>query len=140
MAELEIRKEVLSLKQEMIETSFEGTISRLLEGDEKRYSALLKKLVLNADPQGDEELILNQKDQETMGDVLVRELNETFLKAGKKGDLRLSRESRPIKGGVILRRGRKEVNCSVESIIYAKRDELEAKVAGALFPDEKKGE
>ena len=140
MAELDIRKEVLALKQEMIETAFEKAISQLLEGDEERYSALLKKLILDANLEGDEELILNQGDREKMGDGFIRELNETFLKVGKKGGLRLSPESRPIRGGVILRRGRKEVNCSVESIIYSKRDELEAIVARILFPDEKKGE
>ncbi len=140
MAELEIRKDVLALKQEMIETAFEGAISKLLEGDEERYSALLKKLILNADPQGDEELILNRSDRKRIGDDLIREINETLLEARRKGDLRLSPEVRQIRGGVILRRGRKEVNCSVESIIYSKRDELEAKVARILFPDEKKGE
>ena len=140
MAELEIRKDVLAVKQEMIETAFERAISELLEGDEERYSALLKKLILDADLEGDEELILNQKDRETVGVFLIRELNEAFLKAGKKGNLRLSREIRPIRGGVILRRGRKDVNCSVESIIYSKRDSLEATVARILFPDEKKGE
>lgn len=140
MAELDIRKEALALKQEMIEEVFEKVISQLLGGDKKRYSALLKKLVLDADLIGDEELILNPKDRGAMGDALIRELNEAFLKAGKKGELRLSPESRPIRGGVIVRRGRKEVNCSVESIIYSKRDELEATVACILFPDEKKVE
>ncbi|MFQ5840890.1 MAG: V-type ATP synthase subunit E [Thermodesulfobacteriota bacterium] len=140
MAELDIRKEVLALKQEMIGTAFEKAISQLLEGDKERYSALLKKLILDADLEGDEELILNQKDRESIGDVLVRELNDAFSKTGKKQELRLSRETRPIRGGVILRRGRKEVNCSVESIIYSKRDSLEATVAWILFPDEKKGE
>jgi V/A-type H+-transporting ATPase subunit E len=140
MTELEVRKEVLALKQEMIGTVFEKSISQLLEGDEERYSALLKKLILDADLEGDEELILNQKDRERIGNDLIREINEKLLKAKRKGDLWLSRESRQIRGGVILRRGRKEVNCSVESIIYSKRDELEAKVVRILFPDGKKGE
>lgn len=140
MAQLEIRKDVLALKQEMIETAFEGAISKVLEGDEERYSALLKKLILNADLQGDEELILNRSDRKRIGADLIREINETLLKAKMEGDLRLSPEVRQIRGGVILRRGRKEVNCSVESIIYSKRGELEAKVARILFPDEKKGE
>ncbi len=140
MTELAIRKDVLAVKQEMIETAFEGTISKLLEGDEERYSALLKKLILNADPQGDEELILNRSDRKGIGNDLIREINEILLKAKRKGELWLSPEVRQIRGGVILRRGRKEVNCSLESIIYSKRDELEAKVARILFPDEKKGE
>jgi len=140
MAELDIRKEVLGLKQEMIETAFEQAVTQLLEEDKERYSALLKKLILDANLEGDEELILNQRDRERMGDGFIRELNETFSKTGKKGKLRLSPESRPIRGGIILRRGRKEINCSVESIIYSKRDALEASVARILFPDEKKGE
>jgi V/A-type H+-transporting ATPase subunit E len=140
MAELDIRKEVLALKQEMIGMAFERAISKLLEQDEESSSTLLKKLILDANLEGDEELILNQKDRETMGVFLIRELNEAFSKTGKQRELRLSREIRPIRGGVILRRGRKEVNCSVESIIYSKRGELEAIVARILFPDEQKGE
>ncbi len=140
MAKLGIRKEVLVLKQDMIEMAFEKAISQLLEGNGEKYSNLVKTLVLNADPEGDEELILNQKDRKRMDDGFIRVLNQTLVKAGKKGELKLSRESRPIRGGVILRRGRKEFNCSVESIIYAKRDELEGAVARILFPDVKKGE
>jgi V/A-type H+-transporting ATPase subunit E len=140
MAQLDIRKEVLALKQDILEMAFEKAISQLLEGDEEKYSDLLKRLVLNADPEGDEELILNQKDRERMHDGFIRVLNQTLVKAGKKGKLKLSSDSRPIKGGVILRRGRKEFNCSVESIIYAKRDELEGTVARILFPDVKEGE
>ena len=140
MAELDIRKEVLALKQEMIEMAFEKAISQLLEGSEERYLALLKKLILDADLEGDEELILNQKDRKRMHDGFIRVLNQALGKAGKQGELKLSPESRPIRGGVILRRGRKEFNCSVESIIYAKRDELEGTVARILFPDVKEGE
>jgi V/A-type H+-transporting ATPase subunit E len=140
MAQLDMRKEVLALKQDIIEMAFEKAISQLLEGDEENYSDLLKTLVLNADPEGDEELILNQKDRERMHDGFIRVLNQTLVKGGKKGKLKLSPESRPIKGGVILRRDRKEFNCSVESIIYAKRDELDVTVARILFPDVKKGE
>ncbi|UCD72159.1 MAG: V-type ATP synthase subunit E [Syntrophobacterales bacterium] len=140
IAELDIRKEVLALKQKMIERAFEKALSQVLEGDEEGYSALLKKLILKADPEGDEELILNQKDRERMGNGFIREMNESLLKADKKGKLKLAPESRPIRGGVILRRGRKEVNCSVESIIYLKRDELEAIVARILFPDVKEEE
>jgi len=139
MAELDIRKDVLALKQEMIGTAFEKSISQLLEGDKERYSALLKKLILNADLEGDEELILNQSDRKRIGNDLIREINETLLKAKRKGELWLSPEVRQIRGGVILRRGRKEVNCSIESIIYSKRDALEATVARILFPDKKKG-
>ncbi len=139
MAELDIRKEALALKQEMIETVFEKAISQLLGGDKEEYSALLKRLVLDADLKGDEELILNPNDREGMGNALIQELNEALVKAGKRGEMRLSPESRPIRGGVIVRRGRKEVNCSLESIIYSKRDELEAPVARILFPDEEKG-
>jgi V/A-type H+-transporting ATPase subunit E len=140
MTELEIRKDVLAVKQEMIETAFEKSISQLLEGDKERYSALLKKLILEAELAGDEELILNQSDRKRIGNDLIREINETLLRAKRKGELWLSPEMRQIRGGVILRRGRKEANCSLESIIYSKRDELEAKVARILFPDEKKGE
>jgi V/A-type H+-transporting ATPase subunit E len=133
MAELENRKEILRVKQEMIEGTFEGAIERILSLDTGAYGCVLNNLIFEADPEGGEEILLNQRDRDRLGTEWLDRLNRGLGEKGRKGGMRLAKETRPIRGGAILRRGRKEINCSLESVIGSKRNALETTVAGILF-------
>jgi V/A-type H+-transporting ATPase subunit E len=133
MAELENRKELLTTKQSLIEEAFGRAIERILSLDTEAYGAFLIDLILQAEPQGDEEILFNQKDRKRFEDGWVEGVNQRLVASGKKGSLNIARETRPIRGGVFLRRGRKEVNCSIESVILSKRNQLESAVAEILF-------
>lgn len=135
MAELEDRKEILKVKQQLIEEAFDRAIKTILSLDREAYGTFLINLILQANPEGDEEILFNQRDRDRFGDGWIKRLNQTLLERKKKGEMRMANESRSIQGGVILRRGRKETNCSLESVIGSKRDQLEATVAGILFGD-----
>ena len=74
-----------------------------------------------------------QKDRTRYGKQAVTAANEAL---GGKGNLTLSQESRPIKGGLILSDGDVEVNCTFETLVRLQRGELEREVAKVLF-DEK---
>ncbi len=135
MAELEDRKEVLKTKQQLIQEVFNQAVERILCLDTEAYGAFLKKLILQADPEGDEEILFNQRDRDRFGDGWTKRLNQSLVENKKKGKMRVANEIRPIQGGAILKRGRKEINCSLESIIGSKRDQLETRVAEILFRD-----
>ncbi|MBW2057411.1 MAG: V-type ATP synthase subunit E [Deltaproteobacteria bacterium] len=135
MAELENRKELLRAKQGLIEEAFSRAVERILSLDDEAYGTFLVNLILQADPVGDEEVLLNDRDLGRFRDGWIGKLNQRLKQEGKKGEMRVGRESRPIKGGAVLRRGRKEINCSLESVVLSKRNELEATVAGILFGD-----
>ncbi len=135
MAELEERKEVLRVKQQVIEEAFGRALEKILSSDPVAYGAFLINLILQANPEGEEEILFNPKDRDCFGNGWIKELNQRLVKNKKKGTMRIGEETRSIQGGAILRRGRKEINCSLESVILSKRNKLEAPVAGILFRD-----
>ena len=76
---------------------------------------------------GDEEIILNAADRARIGEALVKAVNAGGAK------MKLSKETRDLIGGLILRRGSIETNCSVELLVELCRGELSAKLADVLF-------
>lgn len=83
------------------------------------------------------EVILNAKDRERIGQTLIDNFRRRIV--GKDfGDMpsrvSLSTATADIEGGLIIRVGDIEINCSIEAIISRLRPSLEARVAKILFP------
>ena len=162
VAQLEARKLTLSAKQEMVARAFDLALQKLTELPEADYIALLARLAVEASRTGREQVIFSQKDRARYGKQVVTQANEILAKrvapklpedltasrAGAvldrvvtgasavlsgTGMLTLAEESRPMAGGLILRDGRVETNCSFEVLIHLQRDALSAEVAKALF-------
>ena len=53
--------------------------------------------------------------------------------SGKNGKLRLSAESGSFDGGLILRKGGIDINCTVKALIDSVRNEVSPAVADVLF-------
>ena len=163
MARLEARKRLLSAKQDMVGQAFDLALKKLVELPEQDYIALLANLAVAASRTGQEQVIFSQKDRARYGKQVVTTANEilamrvspnlpeelTASRAGAildrvvtgasavlsgTGMLTLAEESRPMAGGLILRDGRVETNCSFEVLIHLQRDALSAEVARVLFP------
>ena len=47
--------------------------------------------------------------------------------------MKLSDETRPVSGGLVLRRGSIEVNCTLDKLLEMTRSSLDAEVASVLF-------
>ena len=138
VARLEARKTVLAAKQDMVGQAFDLALKKLLELPDQEYIALLAKLTVAASRTGREQVIFSQKDRSRYGKQAVTMANDMLAKqAGPHADhtsmLTLAEESRPMAGGLILRDGRVETNCSFEVLIHLQRDALSAEVARALF-------
>lgn len=127
ISRMEARKSVLSVKQEMVEKSFDLAVQQIVALPDEKYTAFLANLVKKAGPAGDEEIILNTADRARVGEALLKAVNADGAK------MKLSDETRDIKGGLILRRGSIETNCSVELLVELCRGELSAKLADVLF-------
>lgn len=127
ISRMEARKSVLSVKQEMVEKSFDLAVQQIVALPDEKYTAFLANLVKKAGPAGDEEIILNAADRARVGEALIKAVNAGGAK------MKLSDETRDIKGGLILRRGSIETNCSVELLVELCRGELSAKLADVLF-------
>ncbi len=163
VAQLEARKLTLSAKQEMVGRAFDLALQKLVDLPEADYIALLARLAVEASCTGREQVIFSQKDRARYGKQVVTQANEilarrvapklpedlTASRAGAvldrvvtgasavlsgTGMLTLAEESRPMAGGLILRDGRVETNCSFEVLIRLQRGALSAEVAQVLFP------
>ena len=127
ISRMEARKSVLAVKQEMVEKSFDLATKQIVALPDEQYVAFLADLVKKAGPAGDEEIILNAADRARIGEALVKAVNAGGAK------MKLSKETRDLVGGLILRRGSIETNCSVELLVELCRGELSAKLADVLF-------
>ena len=139
VAKLEARKTLLAAKQDMVGQAFDLALKKLLELPDQEYIALLAKLAVAASRTGREQVIFSQKDRSRYGKQAVTMANEMLAKkagpraAESAGMLTLAEEARPMAGGLILRDGRVETNCSFEVLIHLQRDALSAEVARARF-------
>ncbi len=132
-AEMEVKRGSLKEKQVLIGKVFELALQRVegMKGGE--YSKLMEDLLLKAVEDGDEEVIISEETKGKLGGGFLERVNQRLRTGGKKGGLSLAEENRQIGSGFILRKGKKEVNCSFESLLGSKREELEGEVARILF-------
>lgn len=129
MAQMEARKSILAMKQETVSKCFDKAKQMLISLPEAQYTAFLAKLAANASVTGEEEIILNKRDAGTLGAKVVEAANA--LKSG--AHLTLSDSTGDFEGGLILRRGQIETNCTVELLIELCRGDMSAQLAGVLF-------
>jgi V/A-type H+-transporting ATPase subunit E len=132
-AQAEMRKELLAEKQKLIDESFRKAFTSLAELNAEKYSALMKKLLLQSVEEGDEEVILASHDRGVDWSGLVSDVNRQLSAQNRKGALILSGETREMAGGFVLRKGRKEINCDLKLIVESVREELEFEVAHILW-------
>ena len=143
-------------KSELIESVFKNAFDQIGKRSEKEYTELVVGLLAAALSElaqteeknlalyGEEdesaaeiyEVVLNAKDRNAIGTAVVNgarkklkgELSEDRLKK-----IRLADATANIAGGVILRYGDVESNCSLEMLFAQLRRELETDVSRALF-------
>ena len=161
-AQMERRKLELSAKQEVLGEAFDLALSKLCALPEKDYIDLLTKLALEASSSGKERLIFSQKDRNKVGKQVVIAANEALVKERTPalpeevtkskvgafvdklvhstaaavtgaGMLTLAEETRDIQGGFIMVDGDVEINCAFETLVRLQREQMEKKVADALF-------
>lgn len=133
MAELEMRKDILTAKQDAIEKVFETVLDRLNNLESKTYEKVVSRLILLAAETGEEELVLSEEAGNKLSPNFIDKINGLLEEQGKKGKLKMSGEVREIKGGFILKGQGTEINNSFEAIVRQYRDEIEPKVAEILF-------
>lgn len=129
MAGMEGRKELLAAKQEMVGKAFDLALEKLCTLSDDEYVAMLVKLALTAVNSGREQMIFSQKDRNRIGKAVVTAVNDAL----PNGNLTLSEQTRPMRGGFILSDGDVEVNCAFETLVRLLRGEISGEVAKALF-------
>ena len=127
-SQLACRQRVLAAKQQLIDEAFARTAQALTALPQAAYVDLLASLAAE-NGSGGEELLLSKADRDAVGAAVVEAAN-----AKKPGAaFRLSEETRDTGGGLVLRRGRVELNCSFTEKLRQLRQEESSAVAQLLF-------
>lgn len=130
---MDSKKQMLALKQELISAAFTRAMEQFESMEENDYISFLAYLASNASETGDETVLFNEKDRAAIGSRVVEEANRIRRESSERGALVLGDESRSIRGGLILKNGLVEINCSLEKMMELRRSELATPVAAILF-------
>ena len=128
-ARLEAKKSVLNMKQEAVSRAFDLAREKIAELPERDYVGFLARMAGEAAVTGQEEVVLNARDAAAVGVKAVKAANELLAKRNLPGMLTLSAETREMSGGLVLKQGDIEVNCTVDTLLDLSRGELAARVA-----------
>jgi len=128
-AAAEGRRRISAEKNVMINRAFELAQKKLLELPDGEYTVLLARLAAQAYEGGDAELVFSEKDRGRCGQAVTDAANAALGGA----HLRLAEDAAPISGGVILRRGKIEINCALEVMIRLLSEELSPQISECLF-------
>lgn len=133
IAEMEAKKSVLSVKQEMISAAFDAAREEIVNMPRDKYTQFLARMAAEAAAGGMEEIVLNARDKAEVGKSVCKAANELLSAKGTPGKLTVSEDTADISGGVIVRFGGIETNCSIDALIRQRRSGLSTEVAAALF-------
>lgn len=128
VAQMESRKVTLQVKQEMVEKAYELALKKLCSLPEDQYVEVLARLMVKASATGKEEVIFSAEDRVGVGAAAVEKANQS---AGKQ--FVLSEETRPIRGGFVLKDKNIEVNCGFDTLVRLQKAETAGTVAKKLF-------
>lgn len=154
-ADMKKREIILGTKVGLIGKAFSDAERKLLELDDKAYCAFVGHLLCDAVSErvetveklrreyGDEEeysldfeALFNEKDKRERAAGIIKTAKAYLKKLSPEmgnTEIRVCEETANIAGGLILRYGDIETNCSVEAVIAGARETLEPKVASILF-------
>ena len=132
-AKLEAKKRVLNMQQEAVTAAFELAKTKIAELPERDYVGFLARQAAGAAVTGEEEVIFNGRDASAVGAKAVKAANELLAAKGMPAALTLSGSTREMAGGLVLKQGDIEVNCTVDTLLDLSRGELAARVAEVLF-------
>ena len=126
--QLERRQCLLAERQRCIDLAFEQAASQLRTLPQEQYVQVLAHIAAETGT-GSEELIFSPADREAVGAQVTERANA--LKPGAA--FRLSAETRETGGGVVLKAGDIEYNCTFPAQLRALRQSMAAETASVLF-------
>jgi vacuolar-type H+-ATPase subunit E/Vma4 len=119
---LEMRKNMLGTRQKWMEKAFAEAYKRLVDQPLGDYKETLIRMICTASQAKDEEIVFGRKGDVKFFQEVVGELN------GKTGGrFTVSAEGGKFPWGFILKKGKVEVNVSIDSLFKHRRADLERK-------------
>ena len=132
VADLEVKKLLLSAKKQAVDEAFEESLKKLLALPKEEYAALVESMIASAADDGDV-VVISENDKNVLTKAFFDKIS---AKIGKK--LTLSDTFGNFKGGVMLLGKGVDKNLTFESELALLRDEVEPEVAKIMFSNGKK--
>jgi V/A-type H+-transporting ATPase subunit E len=156
------RNQLLQTQSRLLDETFRQALDTVRAKDDAAYTEMLTGLLLAAlseqaraevesrELYGDEDMpvaeqydvLLSARDRERVGKTLIEGAKKAAggkLPAEMLEKLRLADDAANIDGGLILRCGSIEANCSLALLFAQLREELEAEVCHVLFDGDRRG-
>jgi V/A-type H+-transporting ATPase subunit E len=133
LADLDARRQLLAVKEELIKEAFSCAKRRLASLEPEVYHRYLKQALFDAASDSGGDVIMSERDRSAIGEKIVAEVNAELTKASRKGRVRLADRSGDFIGGFVLSSGKVEVNCTFDAILAREYEALLIDVAGILF-------
>ena len=121
-ARSEMRKQILALKQQLLEELFSQAKQHLLNMPDEKYVSRIKKAVDKITDSGT--IFIGAKDFQRRGEMFKREFEKGFTVS----------KTDEIDYGVIIDKGKVRYNLSVDAIFSEGRENLTEKLVNLLFP------
>lgn len=132
VADLEVKKLLLSAKKQAVDEAFEESLKKLFALPKEEYTALVESMIASAADDGDV-VVISENDKNVLTKAFFDKIS---AKIGKK--LTLSDTFGNFKGGVMLLGKGVDKNLTFESELALLRDEVEPEVAKIMFSNGKK--
>jgi len=129
--EVEIRRNNLMVKREMVDEAFRLAYKSLCDLNPAEYDSVVLSMMMDAVETGDEEVVPG-KDKK-VSQKLLDEVNAKLKSQKRNGNLKLSKETGDFTGGFVLRSNGIESNCTFDMLIGQLKPKLESEVANILF-------
>jgi len=131
---------LLQTKQKMIDRAFQRAKEILNELPDDDYADLLASLASQAIMTGEEQLILGKTDLARRSELIKARINRLASDKGLPAGITVIPEAGNFEGGVIVRKGNVDTNCTFDTIIRTLRDTMTGEVASVLFGQESENE
>lgn len=130
---IEQRNLKLQARRAAIDAAFEKAMETLCGMSDEKKVALYSEMAVQS-ISGDAALILNAAERASIGEAVVKMASKKLVNERKVYKLYIADELGKFRGGVKLREGNIETNCTFEVLVSRAKEELEPEVAKVLFP------
>ena len=129
--DVEIRRNNLMVKREMVNEAFDRAYDSLCQLKGNDYKNIVVKMMIEAAESGVEEIVAGT--DEKIDQKLIDEANKKLKTANRVGQLTLSKETGDFNGGFVLRENGIETNCTFKMLVNQIKPQIESEVANILF-------
>ncbi len=129
--DVEIRRNNLMVKREMVDEAFELAYESLCGLKDSDYNNIVINMMIAAVESGNEEVVAGA--DKKVNSKIVDQVNQKLKEQKRNGSLSLAKDAGDFTGGFVLREKGIETNCTFEMLVNQLKPRIEGEVADILF-------